>query len=137
MKKLMTIFAACICLVLMCACGADTSTPEGTVKKAMKCLMEKDYEGYVDLIQFRNADEMDAEKLTEKKQQILALLQEKASKDFENKGGIQSYEMSDAKLDGDKAEVEATITYGNGDTKKQEFQLVKTADGDWKLDAGK
>ena len=56
---------------------------------------------------------------------------------LDGKGGIQGYEMSEAKIDGDKAEVETTITYGNGDTKKQEFQLVKTASGDWKLDAGK
>lgn len=131
---MMFVFAACICMIMFAVGCSSTSTPEGTVKKAMKCLQNKDYEGYVDLIKFKTDD---PDKLKAQKAQIVSILQDKGTKDFEAKGGIKDYEIKPAKIEGDKAEVETIITYGNGDTKKQEFKLVKNEDGNWNLEAGK
>lgn len=137
MKKLCVFFAACVCMMMLFACSSATSTPEGTVKKAIKCLEEKDYEGYVDLMQFKNADELTKEQLSAKKTQIIAILQEKGSKEIDAKGGIKEYTLEEPRIEEDKAEIKALITYGNGDTKKQKFNLVKNDKGEWKLDAGK
>jgi len=134
MKKMMTFFAAFICMMMMCACGSDTSTPEGTVKKAMECLKNKDFEGYAELIRFKSDD---PEKVAKQKASIVSILQEKATKDIDAKGGIKSYDLQPAKIEEDKAKVETIITYGNGDTKKQVFDLVKTESGEWLLNSGK
>jgi len=137
MKKLMTLITLCLCMAVMCACGGDMSTPEATVKKAMKCLMEKDYEGYADLIHFKAETQQNPEKLAETKAQIVSLLNDKSAKEFDAKGGIKSYEMNEPVVNGDKAQMKAVITYGNGDTKSMEFSLIKAEDGKWMLDAGK
>lgn len=134
---MMTFVAACLCMLLLSACGSDLSTPQGTVEKAIKCLMEKDYEGYVELMQFKNTEELTKEQLSAKKTQVIAILQDKGAKQIDTKGGIKSYEIGEPVIDGEKAEVKAVVTYGNDETKEQKFDLVKNEKGDWMLDPGK
>jgi len=137
MRKIVNIAAACLCMLVLMACGSDLSTPEATVTKAIKCLMEKDYQGYVELIQFKNQGELTKEQLEAKKTQVIAVLQDKGTRQIDAKGGIKSFTLEEPAYDGDKAKVKAVVTYGNDETKDQNFDVVKTENGEWKLDAGK
>lgn len=136
MRKMISIVVTCLCMALLTACSSDQATPEGTVTKAIKYLMEKDYQGYADLIQFKNADQLTKEQLEAKKTQVIAILQDKYTKQVESKGGIKSFDVQPAEIDGEQAKVKATITYNNDETKDQNFDLVKI-DDKWMLDAGK
>lgn len=53
-----------------------------------------------------------------------------AAEDAEKKGGIESITIDKETIDGDTAHVEATVTFGNGETEDGEFDLKKV-DGEW------
>lgn len=130
MKKLFTFAAVCLFVVALCACSSS-KTPEGVTEKAIKCVIAKDYKGYVDLMHFSK------EKSDEDKQQIASLIKDKMSKEVENKEGIRDYTIGTPEITDDKAVVPYTLTYGNGETKEDSMKLVKTEDGKWMIDSGK
>ena len=134
MKKLLSFAAVCLFVLTLCSCSsADTNTPEGTVTKAIKCIIDKDYKGYVDLMNFKEA------KTDEQKQQLAALVQDKMNKEIEKKEGIKDFKVETAEINEEegKAVVPYTLTYGNGDTKDDKMKLIKTEDGAWMIDSGK
>lgn len=130
MKKLLSFAAVCLLVMALCSC-ASANTPEGVAEKALKCLVSKDYKGYVDLLQFKK-DIND-----EEKQQIVALVKDKMDKEMEKKQGIKDYQIGTPDVTDDKAVVPYTITYGNGETSDDKMKLVKTESGQWMIDPGK
>ena len=133
MKKLLFIAAAGLLTVGVTSCMGNPNTPEGIATTAMEKMAKKDYAGYVDLMYFKGKSELSKEE----KAQFVSILEEKAGKDIEKKGGIKEFKVGVPKLDGDKARVPVDITYGDGSTKKDDIAVIKTPDGDWKLDSGK
>ena len=132
MKKLLSFAAVCLFVLTLCSCSsADTNTPEGTVTKAIKCIIDKDYEGYINMMTFKKV------KSDEDKAQLVALVKEKMDKEMEEKQGIKDYEVGAAAIEENTAVVPYKITYGNVDTKEDKMKLTKTEDGKWLIDSGK
>ena len=130
MKKVLTLATVCLFVLALCSCGSS-NTPEEVTTKAIKCLIDKDYDGYVDMMYFKK------EKSNEDMKQIVALVKDKMDKELEQKQGIKEYKVGTPTVEDDKAVVPYTLTYGNGDTKEDNMKLVKTDDGKWMIDSGK
>ena len=132
MKKMLSIAVVGLFVLALCACSGG-NTPEAVTTKAIKCIIDKDYEGYVDMMTFKK------EKSADDMKQIVALVQDKMDKQMEKLQGVKDYKVGTAEIseDGLKAVVPYTITYGNGEVKDDKMQLVKTEDGEWKIDSGK
>ena len=130
MKKVLTLATVCLFVLALCSCGAS-NTPEEVTTKAIKCLIDKDYDGYVDMMYFKK------EKSNEDMKQIVALVKDKMDKELEQKQGIKDYKVGTPTIEDNKAVVPYTLTYGNGDTKEDNMKLVKTDDGKWMIDSGK
>lgn len=116
--------------------GGDTATPTAVAEKAIECIQAGDYEGYVDLIAVKEAD---GKSIEEQKQQLTDLLKGKAASTIDKAGGIKSYEILSEEIaeDGNSAKVKAKLVYGDDSTKEQKFKILKTEDGEWKLDPKK
>jgi hypothetical protein len=117
-------------VLTLCSCGSS-NTPEAVTTKAIKCIIDKDYDGYVDLMYFKK------EKSSEDMKQIVALVKDKMDKEVDGKKGIKDYKVGTPTIEDNKAVVPYTLTYGNGDTKEDKMKLVKTEDGKWMIDSGK
>lgn len=130
MKKVLTLATVCLFVLALCSCGSS-NTPEEVTTKAIKCLIDKDYDGYVDMMYFKK------EKSNEDMKQIVALVKDKMDKELEQKQGIKEYKVGTPTIEDNKAVVPYTLTYGNGDTKEDNMKLVKTDDGKWMIDSGK
>ena len=130
MKKVLSLAAVYLFVLALCSCGSS-NTPEAVATKAIKCVMEKDYDGYVDLMHFKK------EKSSEDMKQIVALVKDKMDKEMDQKKGIKDYEVGTPTIEDNKAVVPYTLIYGNGDTKEDNMKLVKTEDGKWMIDSGK
>lgn len=131
MKKLLSMMAVCLMVMALSACGGSTNTPEGVTEKAIKCIADKDYKGYVELMHFNK------EKSAEDMQQIVALIKDKMDKEMDQKKGVKDYKIGEPEITDDKAVVPYTLTYGNDETKEDKMKLVKTEDGKWMIDSGK
>ena len=130
MKKVLTLATVCLFVLALCSCGSS-NTPEEVTTKAIKCLIDKDYDDYVDMMYFKK------EKSNEDMKQIVALVKDKMDKELEQKQGIKEYKVGTPTIEDNKAVVPYTLTYGNGDTKEDNMKLVKTDDGKWMIDSGK
>ena len=130
MKKMLSIAAVALFVLALCSCGG-ASTPEEVTTKAIKCIIDKDYQGYVDLMNFKE------DKTDEQKEQLAALVKDKMSKEMEKKDGIKDFSVGTAVIEENKATVPYVINYGNGDTKEDKMKCIKTEDGYWMIDSGK
>ena len=70
MKKLLLFSVVGLLVLVLSACSSD-NTPEGVTTKAIQCIIDKDYQGYIDLMFFRK------EQTDHDKQQLAALVQDK------------------------------------------------------------
>lgn len=139
MKNLIKTALLLVVAVAMCACSGG-NTPSAVAEKAMKCIIDEDYEGYVDLIYMNEKAEMDKEKLDEQKKQYAAMLKEKMTKSAEKRGKkmksakAQSEEISE---NGEKATVTMLVKYDNDTEETDDIKLRKDKTGNWRIDAGK
>ena len=135
MKKIIGFIAMAAIVLVMAACGGDNS-PKGVAEQAVKCRQDKDYEGYVDLMQITEKEGQD---VAETKQGIADLLRSKAESTLDKKGGIKSYEILSETVadDGNSAVVQIKVTYGNGEEKTDDMKMVKSDGGKWLIDSGK
>ena len=125
-------FVAVVALTLW-SCGS-ANTPSAVAEKGVKCIQNADYEGYVNLLDLNESEGTDAEK-----EQLVALLREKGTKQMEKKQGLKSYEVLSEEIseDGKSAKVEMKLVYGDGSEDTEKMKLVKNDNGDWKLTLGK
>lgn len=135
MKKIIGFIAMAAIALVMAACGGDNS-PKGVAEQAVKCIQDKDYEGYVDLMRITEKEGQD---VAETKQGIADLLRSKAESTLDKKGGIKSYEILSETVadDGNSAVVQIKVTYGNGEEKTDDMKMVKSDGGKWLIDSGK
>lgn len=136
MKKILFVAVMCLFAVMFSGCGG-AKTPKDVAEKSIKCLKNKDYKGYVELVSLKDEAKMSSEELKKSREQMAVLLESKISSEVDKKGGIESYEIGEETIDEDEAKVKTTIKYGDGSEKESTIKLKKNEDGDWKIDAGK
>ena len=136
MKKILFVAVMCLFAVMFSGCGG-AKTPKDVAEKSIKCLKNKDYKGYVELVSLKDEAKMSSEELKKSREQMAVFLESKISSEVDKKGGIDSYEIGEETIDEDEAKVKATIKYGDGSEKESTIKLKKNEDGDWKIDAGK
>ena len=136
MKKILFVAVMCLFAVMFSGCGG-AKTPKDVAEKSIKCLKNKDYKGYVELVSLKDEAKMSSEELKKSREQMAVLLESKISSEVDKKGGIDSYEIGEETIYEDEAKVKATIKYGDGSEKESTIKLKKNEDGDWKIDAGK
>lgn len=135
MKKVLGLLSLIAVMFVMMSCGGS-NTPSGVAEKAFKCMKDKDYKGYADLINIKNTGERTE---AEVRQELTGLLTEKVSKSIEKDGEIESYKVLSEEIaeDGNTAMVKMQVIYSKGKTEETDVKLVKTENGDWMLDMGK
>ncbi len=123
-------FSLMVMAVFVIAACSSTSTPGGAMKQYGNYLVNGDYEKFVD--GFAVDSEMEADKIEKQKESLVAMLKEKASKEYDKKGGLKSIEVLSEEIseDGNTATVKIKQTYGNGETEEGAQKLVKK-DGKW------
>lgn len=135
MKKLFLSLALCLfAFTMFISCGG--STPADKAEECVGFMKDSKYEALVNEISF--PEDATPEQVEETKKMFTALLTEKGSKQIEEKGGIQSYEVVEETIseDGKTAQVKIDIKYGNGTNEVETFDLV-LVDGEWKLKLNK
>ena len=117
------------------SCGGGNS-PKSVADKAMAALQEKNYDEFVEYVYIKTKEGEDPEAA---KKTLSGMLQGKADKAYEKKGGFKSYEVLSETIDpsGDKALVKVKMVFGNGETEEDDYPMVKDEQGNWKLDIGK
>ena len=130
MKKLLSFAAVCLFVLTLFSCSSET-TPEDVTTKAINCIIDKDYEGYINMMLFQK------EKSDEDKAQLAALVREKMDKEMEKKQGITDYEIGTATIQENSAIVPYKLTYGDGEIKEDSMKLIKNEKGEWMIDSGK
>lgn len=130
MKKLLRNLFGLICMLVMVSCGDDT--PTAVAEGYLDDLKAGKYQELVDNLHFKK------EISDNNKQQLVLMLEDKATKTIEKKGAIQSYEIISEEIaeNGEKAVVRYNLNYANDTDKNQKIDLVKV-DGKWKVSAGK
>lgn len=132
-KTFFSLFAVMAMTLMMFSCGGGGNTPTKVVEKSIKYIQEKNYEAYVDLIEFKEGSSQ------EDKEQFVAFLGGKVDMTLEKKQGLASYEIISEEIseDGASAVVVANITYGDGSSKEDKMKLIKNAEGEWKISMDK
>lgn len=129
MKK---VFLALVCVFALMAtsCGGNSVTPAGAAAECIELIKAKDYEGFVETIKM--SENATPEEIEQTKQMYVSLFKEKGEKQMEKKGGIESYTLVSEEIaeDGQTAKVKYDVTYGDGSTDTQKFNMV-LVDGKW------
>lgn len=139
MKKILSVTVLVMALAMLVACGGG-NTPSSVVEKSMKCLQEKDYEGYVDLLYI---DVKEGEDPEVQRNAVASMIASKADQTLAKKQGIKSYEILSEEVTPaeenkpETAVVKVKIEYGDASTKEETVKLKKDDAGDWKIDMGK
>ena len=139
MKKILSVTVLVMALAMSVACGGG-STPSSVVEKSMKCLQDKDYEGYVDLLYI---DVKEGEDPEVQRNAVVSMIASKADQTLAKKQGIKSYEILSEEVTPaeenkpETAVVKVKIEYGDSSTKEETVKLKKDNAGDWKIDMGK
>lgn len=134
MKKLFAIVVCCVAAIVIASCGdAADNTPSAVAEKSMKCLKNKDYKGYVDLMEIKAKDGASVE---ETKNGYAAMLASKFQEAEKKTGAMKDYQVLGEEVKDSTAVVKVAVNYEQkSDT--TEVKLKMNKDGDWKLDAGK
>ena len=130
MKKILSFLS--LVLVALTFVSCNSNSPEAVVQEYVADLQTGKYEEAIDLFYFKkNLTDAD-------KQQYVSMMKDKWGKEIEKKGGITGVEITNVSVaeDGNSANVNYTLRYGDGTTKDQHTGLVKV-DDKWKMDAGK
>lgn len=139
MKKILSVTVLVMALAMLVACGGG-NTPSSVVEKSMKCLQDKDYEGYVDLLYI---DVKEGEDPEVQRNAVASMIASKADQTLAKKQGIKGYEILSEEVTlaeenkPETAVVKVKIEYGDASTKEETVKLKKDNAGDWKIDMGK
>ena len=128
MKNVIKLFAF-VFLFALYSCGGQT--PRDVAEEAMTCLQHQDYKGYVDLMQTdksKSPEEIESSKAT-----LVNILQEKAGKSMERKGGIKKFKVIKETVNEEKgtATIKMEVEYNDGTTDTDTSKLKKGEDGKW------
>lgn len=134
MRKLISLLAIVITAALISSCSSNS--PKAVAEKAMKCIMDKDYKGYVNLVYFDESKEK-PESIQRNKDATVAILGEKYDKLSEKKKGFKDYKVLSEEVKDSTAVVKMEISYGNGEKENNDVKMKMDKNGDWKIDNNK
>ena len=127
MKKIISF--AFLGLLVMALASCTQNTPSATVEKALNCLQNEDYEGFVDQL-YRNEKDMKGD-VAKQKEETVSLLKAKYANNADKK--IKDFKILGEELINDStAKVTAELEYGNGESEVEEFTCLTDKNGDWK-----
>ena len=126
MKKLFTLFAVAVAM-FMVSCAGAPATPSDAAVEYYQCVVNGDYEAFANAVHF---DTTDPEEIAEGKAMITSLYKEKAAPQIEKKGGVKSIEAVGETIseDGNTANVQLKVVYGDGSEKNEDVKMVKVED---------
>ena len=134
MKKIFASLFIAVAALALYSCG-NANTPSGVVEKAIKCIQNEDYEGYIDLL-FNDPEDAKSE---EEVKEMKTVLSGKIKASMEKQQGIKSYKIVSEELseNGNEAVVTVKIEYGNGKGEEDKMKVRKGKDGKWRIVLGK
>ena len=126
MKKFFSLLAVAVAM-FMVACSTAPATPSDAAVGYYQCVADGDYEAFANAIHY---DTTDPEEIAEGKAMIISLYKEKAAPQMEEKGGVKSVEATGETIseDGNTANVQLKIVYGDGSEKSEDVKMVKVED---------
>lgn len=135
MKKLLSISIVMFAFIALVSCKGNS--PSAVVEESIQCLIDKDYEGYVDYIAFN--EDATTEEIGKHKAELQALLEHKLVIEMEKKGGVKGCKILSEEIDEElkTAVVKFELTYGDGSTEQQEQKMEQNKDGKWLMDCDK
>ncbi len=125
----------CVAAIVMTSCGGNAAdnTPSAVAEKSMKCLKDKDYKGYVDLMDIKAKDGSSVE---ETKSAYTAMLSSKFQEAEKKSGPMKDFKVLGEEVKDSTAVVKVAVNYEQkSDTTDVKLKMNK--DGEWKLDVGK
>lgn len=130
MKKFFLLLAVAVAM-FMVSCSSAPATPSDAAVEYYQYVANGDYEAFADAIHF---DTTDPEEIAEGKAMVVSLYKEKAEPEIKSKGGIKSIEATGETIseDGNTANVQLKVIYGDGSEKTEDVKLVKV-DNKWLL----
>lgn len=134
MKKLFALVVCCMAAFIISSCSDSAgNTPTAVAEKSMECLKNKDYKGYVDLMEIKAKDGASVE---ETKSGYVAMLSSKFQESEKKTGAMKDYQVLGEEVKDSTAVVKVAVNYEQkSDT--TEVKLKMNKDGEWKLDTGK
>lgn len=126
MKKFFSLLAVAVAM-FMVSCSSAPATPSDAAVEYYQCVANGDYEAFANAIHY---DTTDPEEIAEGKAMIISLYKEKAAPEIEKKGGVKSVEATGETIseDGNTANVDLKIVYGDGSEKTEDVKMVKVDD---------
>lgn len=126
MKKFFSLLAVAVAM-FMVSCSSAPATPSDAAVEYYQCVANGDYEAFANAIHY---DTTDPEEIAEGKAMIISLYKEKAEPEIKSKGGIKSIEATGETIseDGNTANVQLKIVYGDGSEKTEDVKMVKVDD---------
>lgn len=126
MKKFFSLLAVAVAM-FMVSCAGAPATPSDAAVEYYQCVVNGDYEAFANAVHF---DTTDPEEIAEGKAMITSLYKEKAAPQIEKKGGVKSIEAVGETIseDGNTANVQLKVVYGDGSEKNEDIKLVKIED---------
>jgi hypothetical protein len=122
-------FILCLSLCALTLAGCSAPSPENTVEKYYKAVAANHVDEAVSC--FSLSDVKESDDLTAVKGKLQMIVGDHHSK-IQKKGGLDSIATRTLKQENNSAEVEATVKFKNGETKKETIRLSKDG-SDWKL----
>ena len=133
MKKIINCFLVCFVLTELSSCVDNT--PVGIAKASIKCLQNKDFTGYVDLLDFD--EDYQGEVLKQQEKSAARILENEYTSTIAPLGGIKKYHVISQDVKEYSASVDIELEYGNGTKNKETVSLKTGHDGKWKIDRSK
>ena len=126
MKKFFSLLAVAVAM-FMVSCAGAPATPSDAAVEYYQCVVNGDYEAFANAIHY---DTTDPEEIAEGKAMIISLYKEKAAPQMEQKGGVKSVEATSETIseDGNTANVQLKVVYGDGSEKNEDVKMVKVED---------
>lgn len=126
MKKFFSLLAVAVAM-FMVSCSSAPANPSDAAVEYYQCVADGDYEAFAEAIHF---DTTNPEEIAEGKAMVTSLYKEKAEPEIKSKGGIKSIEALNETIseDGNTANVELKIVYGDGSEKTEDAKMVKVED---------
>lgn len=127
MKKI--ILASLVCLLAFIVSSCSSNSPRGITEKAMDCLMDDNYKGFVDCVYLSESDQNN-------KELLIAYIEESVQKAKEGKGHLRlpkKYKFISEDVDeaNGRAEEKFEVEYYNGETGEENIKVKKGDDGKW------
>ncbi|WP_288911057.1 DUF4878 domain-containing protein [uncultured Bacteroides sp.] len=131
MKKLITLGFLVVAVLSFISCSP--SSPGKALKGYLNDIKNENYDSFMEGVYFHEG--MDKQRKEKKRTQLLAIIKDKVTREYERKGGVKSIEIISERVweDGENATVEFKQTYGNGEEIIEKQKMVKK-DGKWLID---